>query len=352
MHKKRNLEHQLYKQQKLTNNNMNLKTTVLALCLSVGILASAQPVTSQQVGFEELKFQIPVGEVWNGSNGNTQYVFERDGSKILSMTIGWDTAWGGYWSNLWAFSRQYYNFEEPSNFTKQLLAAKPGGGAEDGGQVYAIGAQNTYLLNKRNTEQGISGFYVSNTTFAFNSMRLGDNIGKKFQAADKDSFVLIVRAYQNQTLRQEKRVYMADFRATNADKHFILDSWQYVAMDYPDSDSIHFELQSSDVGSFGINTPTYFALDAIDFVFGARNNNVSTTVLNAYPNPCTNRLYLANSANIRSAEICDYRGRTSLTISDIGEYINVRDLTPGLYYLRAQDESGHTQYTSFVKNEE
>lgn len=331
---------------------MNLKTTVLALCLSVGILASAQPVTSLQVGFEDLKSQIPTGEVWNGSNGNTQYVFEREGAKILGMTIGWDTAWGGYWSNQWAFSRQSLTTEEPSNFTKQLYAAKPGKGAEIAGEVYAIGAQNAYLLNKRNTEQGISGFSVSNTTFAFNSMRLGDNFAKKFQAADKDSFVLIVRAYQNQTLRQEQRVYLADFRGTNVDKHFILDSWQYVAMDYPDSDSIHFELQSSDNGSFGINTPTYFALDAINFVFGARNKTVATTVINAYPNPCTNRLYLANSANLRNVEICDYRGRTSLTISHIGEYINVHDLNPGLYFLRAQDESGHTQYTSFIKNEE
>ena len=45
---------------------------------------------------------------------------------------------------------------------------------------------------------------------------------------------------------------------------FILDTWAFVALDSLGIvAALKFALSSSDVGAFGINTPTYFAIDNV-----------------------------------------------------------------------------------------
>ncbi len=322
----------------------------LLLFMSSILGLKAQPIMPPvTVGFEELKSNILPNEVWNGSNGNTQYTYDRDGIN-LDLQIGWDTTWGGYWSNMWAFSRKNITTLEPSDFGKHLYASKAGKGAEDTGVLYAIGTQNTYILNRNNTRQSIGGFYISNTTFAFNSMYFGDNFGKKFSAADKDSFVLNIRCYQNQTLLETKTVILADFRSTDTLSHGFLDTWQYVNLSFPDTDSIHFELQSSDVGDWGINTPLYFALDGIEMYKGLSTKKFQGPQVYCYPNPSSDILNFANIANIQSLEICDFRGVCILKTEFPGSNINISGLSNGLYWVRLLDAQGNFQTLSFLKN--
>ena len=287
-------------------NKTMLAVSLLFFGISSLTRLNAQTTVLEFIGFEELKSEISNEEVWNGSNGKTQY--EAPNSVKLAMDIGWDTAFGGYWKNMWAFSRKSYNTLEPSDYGKHLYASKPGKGAEENGEIYAIGSQNTYLLNPDPNQQQIVGFYISNTTFAYNSMALGDNFAKKFIAEDKDSFVLDIRSYLNQTLVGETQVVLADFRSEDNTKNFILDSWQWVPMTNQMVDSIHFTLSSSDVGDFGINTPLYFALDNIEITLLNGLEKSKKQELSIFPNPATDQINFANSANIESVTICDYHG--------------------------------------------
>ena len=298
---------------------------------------NAQTVVLENIGFEELKSEISNDEVWNGSNGKTQY--EAPNSAKLTMDIGWDTAFGGYWKNMWAFSRKNYNTLETSDYGKHLYASKPGKGAEESGEVYAIGSQNTYLLNPDPNQQQIVGFYIANTTFAYNSMALGDNFAKKFTAEDKDSFVLHIRSYANQSLVGETHVVLADFRNADNTQNYILDSWQWVPMTNQTVDSIHFTLTSSDVGDFGINTPLYFALDNIEITLLNGLEKSTKQNLSFFPNPATNQINIANSANIESLTICDFRG-AFMDAPSAAFPIDISRYPSGIYFLHAIMKDG------------
>ena len=87
----------------MKNAIKNILLTAVATLFSMASL-KAQTALVEFIGFEELKSIIPSGEVWNGSNGQTQYstpdsLFQAK----LSMDIGWDTSWGGYWKDQWRF---------------------------------------------------------------------------------------------------------------------------------------------------------------------------------------------------------------------------------------------------------
>jgi len=328
-----------------------MKNALLAFLVTFVSLSTLKSQTAlvEQIGFEELKSVIPTGEVWNGSNGLIQYrtpdsLFQAK----LSMNIGWDTAWGGYWKNQWAFSRKKITTLEPSDFSKHLYAAKVGAGAEEVGEVYAIGTQNATLINPDPIDQYVDGFYITNTTFAYNSMAFGDNFAKKFNAADKDSFILNIHLFLNGQLRKTHQVILADFRSADSTRHFLLDTWQWVGLS-TQTDSIDFQLQSSDVGDFGINTPLYFALDKIIVVHTGNVNTIKPITLSLYPNPATDNLYIAEFAKIKSLEICDYRGMMLNKLSFENGKLDVYSFPEGMYWIRALMNDGTMSIASFIK---
>ena len=333
----------------MKNRIKNILLTAVVTLISMSSL-KAQTALVEFIGFEELKSIIPSGEVWNGSNGQTQYVAPDSIFQAkLSMNIGWDTSWGGYWKNQWAFSRKNVTTLEPSDFSKHLYASKAGQGAEEGGEVYAIGTQNASFVNPDPVNQFLDGFYISNTTFAYNSMAFGDNFAKKFNAVDKDSFILNIHLYLNGTLQKTQQVILADFRSDDTTKHFLLDTWQFVGLTAT-TDSIHFELQSSDVGDFGINTPLYFALDKIAVVHTGSVNKLKPLTLTVYPNPATDKINIAEFANIRTVEICDYRGMKLQSMNLTGGQLDISLLSEGLYWVRALMNDGSMATSSFIKH--
>jgi hypothetical protein len=331
----------------MKNHIKNILLTALATLFSMASL-KAQISLVEFIGFEELKSVIPSGEVWNGSNGQRQYsapdsLFQAE----LSMNIGWDTSWGGYWKNQWAFSRKNITTVEPSDFSKHLYAAKAGKGAEEQGEVYAIGSQNAFFLNPDPIKQYVDGFYITNTTFAYNSMAFGDNFAKKFTA--NDSFILNISMFLNGALKQTKQVVLADFRSSDTSKHFLLDTWQRVGLTAT-TDSIHFELQSSDVGDNGINTPLYFALDKIAVIHTGSVNKLKPLTLSVYPNPATDKIKIAEFAKVRSVEICDYRGMKLKAMYLDGGQLDISALSEGMYWVRALMNDGSMATSSFIKH--
>jgi hypothetical protein len=112
----------------------------------------------------------------------------------------------------------------------------------------------------------VLGFYVTNSTYAYLSMKNGDQFAKKFggpTGTDPDWFRLTVKAWYNGALSIDfVDVYLADFRSADSTQDYILKTWKYVSLKkLGNVDSLTFALNSSDVGSFGMNTPAYFCLD-------------------------------------------------------------------------------------------
>jgi hypothetical protein len=225
---------------------------------------------------------------------------------------------------------------------------KPSVDNKNTGRVHALGTQNAYLLSDYKNGQIIKSFQVANTTYAYNSMKLGDNMGKKFTAADNDTFVLIIKGYNDDSLIEQQLIYLADFRL--GINSYIANEWIDVNM-IGMSDSIVFSLVSSDNGDFGMNQPAYFALDNITLIGPASVKKMPSQNVLVYPNPATDQLNFKNiPVSISKASCIDALGRKlELTLNPQGS-ANVSHLKSGIYWVELQDIKGVTYRSSFIKN--
>ncbi len=111
------------------------------------------------------------------------------------------------------------------------------------------------------------GMYVTNTTYAALSMLSGDAFSKKFGGVlGSDPDFLRLTAYGLDALgvplAASVEFYLADYRFADNALDYVVDEWLYMDLaPLSGARSIHFNLTSTDVGAFGMNTPAYFAID-------------------------------------------------------------------------------------------
>lgn len=324
----------------------SIKILFLALLGSVNV-SIAQPLNKLNVGFEELHDSLGTSGVRNGSQGNKSYRFSQDGFN-LTLNTNWDTSFGGYWAGGWAFSNLKYTTEEPSDFSKHLYASKPGKGSEKSGSVYAVGTDGSCIQNKNPLNQSVAGCYISNSTYAYNSMKLGDNFAKKFDS--NDSFALIVDFYLSGKEVGSQKVWLADYRSASADDHFILDTWQWVTFQYANADSIVFHFESSDMGDWGINTPKYFCLDEVQLVSGANIEEFpSPLALEVYPNPFNEYIKIDIEEKVKRIHLMDLSGKVQPISVENETILNTSMVSRGAYILTIFTEGGRVHHQKVWK---
>ena len=136
----------------------------------------------------------------------------------------------------------------------------------------ALNSKN-YLLATNNagvklpsTSQLLS-IAITNSTYAALSMKNGDGFAKKFTGKDKDFFKVWIKGYSIGKVKDSMEVYLADFQYTDSSLNFIQKEWKIVDLSkFIGVDSLNFQLESTDNGQWGINTPGYFAIDNIKFI--------------------------------------------------------------------------------------
>ena len=137
----------------------------------------------------------------------------------------------------------------------------------------------------------VKGFYITNTTYAYLSLKNGDQFAKKFGGAtgtDPDWFRLTALGWLNGAMKQQSvEFYLADFRSADSTQDYIIKDWTWFDLQpLGDIDSLVFQLASSDTASGFMNTPAYFALDnftTADAAYEAPvayDDQVTTTYLN------------------------------------------------------------------------
>lgn len=116
------------------------------------------------------------------------------------------------------------------------------------------------------TATTVLGGFFTNTTYAALSMLQGDAFAKKFgglTGEDPDFLLLTITGHDALgQVTSSIDFHLADFTQP-AGADYVVSDWTWVDLT-PLGDavkSITFSIASSDVGAFGINTPTYFALD-------------------------------------------------------------------------------------------
>lgn len=185
------------------------------------------------------------------------------------------------------------------------------------------------------------GMHVSNSTYAYLSMRDGDGFAKKFGGEtgnDPDYFFLTIKKYSGGVIADDSiDVYLADYRSSDPSKDYILSTWKYVDLSVlGEVDSLVLSLTSSDNGIFGMNTPSYVAIDEIstDNLLAASALNDLSSYISVNPNPAHDVLYLSvpqkgDYAIVNIAGVVMWKDTLETGMHEI----ILGDFTPGIYFI-------------------
>ena len=170
--------------------------------------------------------------------------------------------WAGF-----ALSRET-NTVTPGAGNQFSAAAGSGAG---GSLQYAVSYTDGFTVPRITLAAGERpvSMQIVNTTYAALSMQNGDSFAKKFGGAsgnDPDFFKLTVNGLDSSNQSTGSLdFYLADYRFADNAQDYIVTSWTPIDLSSlgASTQALTFSLASSDVGGFGINTPTYFAVDNI-----------------------------------------------------------------------------------------
>lgn len=294
-----------------------------------GFFCLDQMITvNDTASFENLN--LGVNKFWNKGSGTLRQTFTSGNIQLnTAYTI---SNWGDYWSSGFAVSALTDYTKDSVSAVAQMYKSIAGGGA-DSTQNYAIGKSGSglKLLNAAAGKQ-VAGMYVTNSNYAYLSMKYGDAFARKFN--DTDYFKLMVYGYLNGT--QKDSLVQVNLAANGN----ILDTWQWCDLtSLGDVDSIIFSLKSSDVGQFGMNTPAFFCFDQFttrDFKTGLTEVKYNT-MYSVYPNPTVQGIHIHALIVPAAVEVFDAAGRLMKKVFE-ADYIDLSDLQNGLYYIRIQSE--------------
>jgi len=195
---------------------------------------------------------------WNGSDlsGN----FTSANVKFYNSYNQQYLSWSGF---------AYSNTSDitTAGYTNQYSAIT--GVGNEGSSNYAVCYPIPSADVEFETITNVTGFYVTNSTYAYLSMKNGDAFSKKFggeNGDDPDFFKLTIESLDEFEKPVDKvDFYLADFRFADHSKDFILNHWTWVDLStLKEAKKLRFSLSSSD-NSFGfMNTPSYFCIDDLN----------------------------------------------------------------------------------------
>lgn len=292
--------------------------------------------------FEDLS--IGASGYWNGSDGSGKFT-----NGLFTFYNRYNADWFS-WSG---FSYTNHTDTVTPGWMNQYSAITGSGvgQSEKYAVAYVVGTTRITLAEP----DLVSGMYITNSTYAYLSMRKGDDYTKKFGGAsgnDPDFFRLNIHGIKSNGDTSKTVVfYLADFRFEQNEKDYLVKSWEWVNLDTLGVVSeIHFSLESSDVGAWGMNTPAYICLDNINqksITTHSRNNLSYMEYTQVYPNPFVDKINLKFSEGNYSIELRDMRG-VLLYNNQVNRQrnfqVNIQEpLAQGIYLLTVKDGYGYVK---------
>ncbi len=256
-----------------TNVNPNQSSVtrhVLALAFALGLCAPAARGGEVVVNFNDLTYSSPYDPNQNYPKGQAPGTGSYDDGWDLKggftshgtfFTNSYDSTYAS-WSG-WAYS----NVNDPTttgsspdttDYLHQFAAVT--GTAPGGSGNYGLEAGTGGAINLLGGSTPLS-FQVTNTTYDYLSMKYGDGFAKQFTTGDYFELKIYGFTGLNGTGTKVGEVdfYLANFTGGNS---LLVDTWTTVNLSsLAGAQSLTFDYASSDVGTFGINTPESFAMD-------------------------------------------------------------------------------------------
>lgn len=296
---------------------------------------------SDTADFENLT--LASNKFWNKRNVKLTNVFQEDEFEFAnSYSV---SNFGDYWSGGFAIS----TMKDTTTAGYGNLYSSYAGKGADTSKTYAVAQNNATLNGPISSTARLDGIYVTNTTYAALSMKNGDAFAKKFGGAtgnDSDFFILTIKGFMSNVSGpafDSVNVYLADYRFTDNSKDYIVKDWIWVDLaKIKHADSLVFELSSSDVGQFGMNTPGFFAIDNLSYkLIGGLKEGNSELAVSMYPNPAQNGITIETKERAK-VTIMDLNGRVLLegAVEANNATVNIETLKTGMYLVRVETAEG------------
>ena len=230
----------------------------LALMIGIGSAIAATSLPAQTVvDFEDLQLAPETAATGDAS----QAPFQSHGVEFnRTYSVDFDCCPGA-----WAYSNQTDVTQAGFGNAYSAYALPAGGGVNDSSNFAVANnfGRGDATVNFA-AETGLQGVYVANTTYPYLAIADGNDGGANFVKGpfqDGDYFRLdIFGVDANNEDTGKVEVFLADFRDGRSD---ILSDWTWVDLS-PLGDRVQrleFDMDSTDSGMFGMNTPAYFAID-------------------------------------------------------------------------------------------
>jgi hypothetical protein len=277
------------------------------------------------------------------SGANSFYNGGDDAGQFSVGDVSFSNNYNADWQSWNGFSYSNVTDNITAGYANQF-SAFPGSGA-GGSEQYAIFYPEGIIQHSGSFIP--DSIKISNATYAAISMRDGDAYGKQFGSSTnaagdldgtngEDFFKVWIIGYDIDFEPIDSvEFYLADFRFSDNLQDYIVDEWVNVDLSsLGEVHSISFKLESSDIGSFGMNTPAYFVLD--DFSF---HTTLSTAQLeqyfHVYPNPVGDLLTISGGKG--TIRLTDLQGKVLHTEAH-SEFttIDFSNLSIGTYMLQLE----------------
>lgn len=314
------------------------------ILFSVAVLATSFSVNAQDVtiDFESLSLS-GTESFYNGSDEAGYYAVGN--VQFQNYYFPDFMSWSGFaYSNVTDNTTPGYGNQ---------YSAYPGSGANNS-EKYGVFYSSTSKIVFQEPVI-LQSLKLSNNTYTAISMRDGDPYAKKFGGVsgnDPDFYKVWIIGYnQDFSPADSVEFYLADYRFSDNSLDYIVDTWETITTNFENPIYyLGFKFESSDIGDWGINTPTYLVLDDLAFnktVSVENKGKLSNQLI--YPNPT--KEYFKVDASAGTVSIFSTTGKLMFeTEISENQIISVSDLDAGSYVVRFIDELGGVSYSTLVKN--
>jgi len=295
-----------------------------------------KPVTS--AGFENMN--LGTQSYYNGSDNQGGF---------LSGNFRFFTDYAADWDSWTGFAASAKTDVTTSGYGNQYSAITGQGVAGTPGYAVVYPAPVSTITFK---DTVVSGVYVTNSMYAYLSMKNGDAFAKKFggeSGNDEDYLILTIEGFNSDNQSSGKvETFLADFAFSINAYDYILDTWQWVNLKSLGRISkLEFSLRSSDNSVWGMNTPGYFCIDNLNqevLTSSPAFQQVHSTV---FPNPFVDHLVISGLNGIARVTISDVSGKNVAEYNNLSnnQSINgLQDLNSGVYFIKITE--GKNQFTT------
>ena len=240
-----------------------MKTLIRIVCLTVCLGSSAQGETV--VDFETLGGTLAADSAYVGADTAGRFV---EHGAVFNNS--YNTQFNSWEGNAYSNRKSFFSggFAEFSNNNDTAVLPTVGVGGSN-----TWGIANSFAPNTATIEapQGMffKSLFATNTKTVNHIIRNGNGFSDPFGGAsgnDPDLFTVRFNNLSAGATPGFVELVLADFRFDNSSQDYVIDEWTSVDLTpLNEATKIGIEFTSTDVGAFGINTPTYVGLDNIVF---------------------------------------------------------------------------------------